>query len=196
MDSLPATPGAPNPQHTTEATQPPRDPSHQLKDLFPDIDSDIIQAVLAANNGDVDASVNSLLGMSDPNYKTDPNEISHSTVRNTDQEEQDAALARQLAAEEDARFRQSQSPQLQRQSSGNQQRPVGQIDPRYGRPQGPNEGQRQGQGGGFMQGRLPSMLNLLSNNQRNSLKSRRTSLRRSTLQRQRCRNGISKSESE
>ena len=34
--------------------------------MFPDLDTDVIQAVFGANAGDVDQTVNQLLAMSDP----------------------------------------------------------------------------------------------------------------------------------
>ncbi|KAI8877020.1 hypothetical protein K501DRAFT_288616 [Backusella circina FSU 941] len=43
-----------------------------LKEAFPDVEDDIIEAILQSQNGNVDSSFELLLGMSDPNYKPTP----------------------------------------------------------------------------------------------------------------------------
>jgi hypothetical protein len=43
-----------------------------LKEAFPDTDVDVIEAVLQAQNGNVESSFELLLGISDPNYSATP----------------------------------------------------------------------------------------------------------------------------
>jgi hypothetical protein len=43
-----------------------------LKEAFPDVEDDIIEAILHSQAGNVDSSFEILLGMSDPNYKSTP----------------------------------------------------------------------------------------------------------------------------
>ncbi|GAA5978145.1 hypothetical protein JCM10908_004245 [Rhodotorula pacifica] len=73
----------------------PRDPAvDQLHALFPDVDLEIIETVLAASGGSLDEATEQLLILSDPNYKPDPVELQ--------QLEADEELARQLAQEDEA----------------------------------------------------------------------------------------------
>lgn len=55
----------------------PRDPAvDQLHALFPDVDLEIIETVLAASGGSLDEATEQLLILSDPSYKPDPVEVS------------------------------------------------------------------------------------------------------------------------
>ncbi|GAA5874942.1 hypothetical protein JCM3774_000455 [Rhodotorula dairenensis] len=73
----------------------PRDPKvDQLHALFPDVDLEIVETVLAASGGSLDEATEQLLILSDPNYKPDPVELQ--------QLEADEELARQLAQEDEA----------------------------------------------------------------------------------------------
>ncbi len=44
---------------------------NNLKGMFPDVDLEVCEAVLTANQGSLEQSINTLLGMSDPNYKSE-----------------------------------------------------------------------------------------------------------------------------
>ncbi|KAI8885782.1 hypothetical protein K501DRAFT_311004 [Backusella circina FSU 941] len=84
---------APVPAADTELTG----PIKTLKDAFPNLDVDIIQTILQNHNGNVDGAFETLLGMSDPNYKPEQTDNN----MNPDQQlRQDEAFARQLVADE------------------------------------------------------------------------------------------------
>lgn len=51
-----------------EANEPVNPAVAQLKSMFPDFDDIVLQSVLDSVNGDQDAAVDLLLGMSDPSY--------------------------------------------------------------------------------------------------------------------------------
>ena len=58
----------------TEATAPPLSPPPKgnvdiLKEAFPETDTEVIEAVLQAQNDNIESSFEMLLGMSDPSYK-------------------------------------------------------------------------------------------------------------------------------
>lgn len=72
-----------------------------LKDAFPDLDIEIIEAILASQGGSVDAAFEVLLGMSDPTFKPDQSE---------EQLRQDEEYARRLAREGDAHLPQNTNP--------------------------------------------------------------------------------------
>ncbi|CAG8710684.1 15286_t:CDS:2 [Acaulospora morrowiae] len=81
----------------------------QLTSMFPGIDAEVCEAVLSANNGDMGASITTLLGMSDPNFKSEeaiPIQADDGFVTSSSrlQIERDEELARQLAAEEDREY--------------------------------------------------------------------------------------------
>lgn len=109
-------PGSPAEEQTTQspATRTPAIPSNntqttpldpttqQIKTMFPDIDTDTIQAVVVAEGGDFERAINTLLQMSDPSYVPPP-------PRELSQTEQDEQLARSLAASEEQQAR-SQRP--------------------------------------------------------------------------------------
>jgi len=42
-----------------------------LKGMFPGVDPEVCEAVFDANNGNLEQSIHALLGMSDPNYKSE-----------------------------------------------------------------------------------------------------------------------------
>ncbi|ORE09375.1 hypothetical protein BCV72DRAFT_239637 [Rhizopus microsporus var. microsporus] len=70
-------------------------PVKTLKDAFPDLDVDVIETILDSQGGNLDATFEILLGMSDPSYKPEPSQ---------EQMRQDEAYARQLAREGDAHY--------------------------------------------------------------------------------------------
>ncbi|GAA6009000.1 hypothetical protein JCM10207_004060 [Rhodosporidiobolus poonsookiae] len=83
------------PAQETETTPAPVDPKvAQLRALFPDVDVEIAEAVLASNGGNVDEAVETLLSMADPTLKP-PN------AEELSQLELDEELARQLAREDE-----------------------------------------------------------------------------------------------
>lgn len=60
---------APTPTPAQEDADVPVNPAvAQLKSMFPDFDDIVLQSVLDSVNGDQDAAVDLLLGMSDPSY--------------------------------------------------------------------------------------------------------------------------------
>ncbi|MCO5584947.1 hypothetical protein L7F22_038879 [Adiantum nelumboides] len=85
------------PSNNTQIT--PLDPTtQQIKTMFPDIDTDTIQAVVVAEGGDFERAINTLLQMSDPTYVPPP-------PRELSQTEQDEQFARSLAASEEQNAR-------------------------------------------------------------------------------------------
>jgi hypothetical protein len=46
---------------------------NSLKGMFPDVDPEVCEAVLDANQADLEQSINALLVISDPNYKSEEN---------------------------------------------------------------------------------------------------------------------------
>ncbi|GEM09656.1 ubiquitin system component Cue [Rhodotorula toruloides] len=78
----------------TERVTEARDPQvEQLHALFPQVEVEIVEAVLAASGGSLDEATEQLLVMNDPEYKPDPVELS--------QLEADEEYARQLAREDE-----------------------------------------------------------------------------------------------
>ncbi|CAG8607795.1 20090_t:CDS:2 [Dentiscutata erythropus] len=74
--------------------------------MFPDVDIEICEAVLNEHNGELESSINSLLGMSDPNFSNEeaiPIQTESGVVTSTTRQqiESDEELARRLAAEAD-----------------------------------------------------------------------------------------------
>lgn len=60
----------------TERTEEPRDLQvDQLRALFPQVEIEILEAVLAASGGSLDEATEQLLVMNDPEYKPDPVEV-------------------------------------------------------------------------------------------------------------------------
>jgi hypothetical protein len=77
-------------------------PVKMLKDAFPNLDLEIIETILQNHNGNVDGAFETLLGMSDPNYKPEQSSPDNNSDSNQhlDQMRQDEAFARQLVADE------------------------------------------------------------------------------------------------
>ncbi|KAI8068093.1 hypothetical protein BC940DRAFT_333299 [Gongronella butleri] len=116
--SLPAeeTPAGEETNETNEEND--EDPGvRTLRDAFPTLDVDIIQAILATHGGNVEQAFDSLLSMSDPNYQPAPS--SDGELAKSQQEKDDEALARQLASEYDQQLRQQQQQQQQQDSGFN-----------------------------------------------------------------------------
>ncbi|ORX56857.1 hypothetical protein DM01DRAFT_1334416 [Hesseltinella vesiculosa] len=86
-----------------------------LRDAFPDLDVDIIKAILATHDGNVELSFEALLAMSDPDYQTTPG-ANDDLLAKSQQEKDDELLARQLAQEYDQQLR--QQDQQRHQDSG------------------------------------------------------------------------------
>ncbi|KAJ2720963.1 hypothetical protein GGI07_004276 [Coemansia sp. Benny D115] len=64
----------------------------KLWELFPEMDKEVIDMVLRDNAGLIDPSVTVLLGMNDPSYKPDAEDLSHQNAL-----QQDAQYARRIA---------------------------------------------------------------------------------------------------
>lgn len=63
-------------QGAQEEDEAARDPAvEQLRALFPNVDLEIVEAVLAASGGSLDEATEQLLVLSDPTYKPDPVEV-------------------------------------------------------------------------------------------------------------------------
>ncbi|GAA5885471.1 hypothetical protein JCM6882_009632 [Rhodosporidiobolus microsporus] len=140
-----ATDAAPPPD-----TAAPTDPKvAQLRLLFDSVDVEIIEAVLHEKGGNVDAAMDALLALSDPDYKPEnPEELS--------QLEADEELARQLAREDElasARQRVHQ-PQAQGQRSSSLPSQQAQQQPLTYQPYVPKS--RRTTGGGTGTGSGPS----------------------------------------
>ncbi|BGO97705.1 hypothetical protein RTG_01455 [Rhodotorula toruloides ATCC 204091] len=102
----------------TGRTDEPRDPQvDQLRALFPQVEVEIVEAVLAASGGSLDEATEQLLVMNDPEYKPDPVELS--------QLEADEEYARQLAREDELAQMQQRANAPRRSSStpSSQQQP-------------------------------------------------------------------------
>ncbi|KAJ2917755.1 hypothetical protein MD484_g2655, partial [Candolleomyces efflorescens] len=72
----------------------------ELKAMFPDYDDAILLMILESANGNQEAAIEILLGMSDPNYKPDPSSFAAPPPPTMTQEELDEQLARRLMLEE------------------------------------------------------------------------------------------------
>lgn len=81
-------------------------PVKTLKDAFPDLDVEVIETILDSQGGNLDATFEVLLGMSDPTYKPEPETIQQQSV-GMDQLRQDEEYARRLAREGDAHYPQN-----------------------------------------------------------------------------------------
>jgi hypothetical protein len=99
-----------------------------LKGMFPDVDPEVCEAVFDANKANLEQSINTLLGISDPNFKSEEaNPVQGETGYSSstrEQIERDEELARSLAAEADRQFY-AENPQYdaQRQRQHGQQPP-------------------------------------------------------------------------
>ncbi|KAF9067715.1 hypothetical protein BDP27DRAFT_1422575 [Rhodocollybia butyracea] len=90
-----------------------RDPNLSvLQGMFPDFDETVLQSVLDSVGGNSDRAIDVLLGMSDPEYRSD-----HRPNEQPSQEELDAQFARQLYMED------QQQADWQAQQQQQQQRP-------------------------------------------------------------------------
>lgn len=101
-----------------------------LKGMFPDVDPEVCEAVFEVNQANLEQSINALLSMSDPNYKSEENiPVQTEPEYNTrEQIERDEELARSLAAEADRQFyaenpQYDEQRQQQRQQHGQQPPP-------------------------------------------------------------------------
>ncbi|CAG8447330.1 3181_t:CDS:2 [Funneliformis caledonium] len=77
-----------------------------LKGMFPSVDPEVCEAVLEANQGSLEQSLNILLGISDPNYESEemiPVQTESGLLTSSSKEQiaRDEELARSLAAEAD-----------------------------------------------------------------------------------------------
>ncbi|KAG2235400.1 hypothetical protein INT48_005750, partial [Thamnidium elegans] len=79
-----------------------------LKDAFPDLDLEVIETILDSQAGNLDATFEVLLSMSDPSYKPTPQE-----VEGLSQLRQDEEYARRLAREGDAHYPQNNAEPTQ-----------------------------------------------------------------------------------
>lgn len=94
-----------------------------LKEAFPDIDTDVIEAILQSQNDNMDRSFELLLGMSDPQYQPTPPPMpprpqtdtapyaywqQHEGMTADDQFRRDEEYAKQLALEDERKARQRQ----------------------------------------------------------------------------------------
>lgn len=92
-----------------------------LKEAFPDIDTDVIEAILQSQNDNMDRSFELLLGMSDPQYQPTPPPMpprpqtdtapyaywqQHEGMTADDQFRRDEEYAKQLALEDERKARQ------------------------------------------------------------------------------------------
>ncbi|KDR75089.1 hypothetical protein GALMADRAFT_248978 [Galerina marginata CBS 339.88] len=118
-------PNAPSPPQTERDTV--VDPRVvALRGLFPDYDDLILQSVLQSANGNQDRAIDVLLGMSDPDYRSEqPAQTSPQPVPALSQEDLDEQFARQLVMQEQ---QQQQARWMQSQPQGGPavyQRPAG-----------------------------------------------------------------------
>ncbi|RIA88124.1 hypothetical protein C1645_256997 [Glomus cerebriforme] len=96
-----------------------------LKGMFPDVDPEVCEMIFDANQASLEQSINVLLGMSDPNYKSEETipvqtESGYLSSSTREQIERDEELARSLAAEADRQFY-AENPHAQRQQPPPQQ---------------------------------------------------------------------------
>ncbi|GAA6006347.1 hypothetical protein JCM11491_004922 [Sporobolomyces phaffii] len=90
-----------------------------LKALFPSTSDDILDAVLDAHGGDLQAATESLLDLNNPEFKSEP-----AQQEELEQIDLDAELARQLAEEDQLHYRQQQQQRRDTQPSRAQQSSV------------------------------------------------------------------------
>ncbi|TFK66496.1 hypothetical protein BDN72DRAFT_844275 [Pluteus cervinus] len=131
---------SPQPQH--HEREGPIDPRvSALRAMFPDFDDIVLLSVLESVDWDQDRAINTLLGMSDPNYK----EETRHPEPVLSQTELDEQFARRLLLE-DQRRQNAFAPQPQRQSG----RPFTQAGPFQPQPQPQAQYQQPGQEGNSM----------------------------------------------
>ncbi|TFK44281.1 hypothetical protein BDQ12DRAFT_730355 [Crucibulum laeve] len=130
-------------QHRPQETEAPGDPRlAALRAMFPDYDDTILQSVLESVGGNQDRAIDALLGMSDPDYRSEaqPEEPQAQAMSQTELDEQ---LARRLMLEE----QQEQQRQWEVQQQPQQRPPQFMPHRRDSRPQAQ---QQQSQGGDTM----------------------------------------------
>ncbi|KAJ7049656.1 hypothetical protein C8F01DRAFT_1378162 [Mycena amicta] len=87
-----------------------------LRAMFPDFDDSLLQSVLESVDGNTDLAIDSLLGMSDPDYQSERQQAPPPGPRAPQsQEELDAQLARSLAMEDEREQAAAWPPQQHRQ---------------------------------------------------------------------------------
>ncbi|GES89753.1 CUE domain protein, putative [Rhizophagus clarus] len=93
-----------------------------LKGMFPDVDPEVCEAVFEANQANLEQSINALLSMSDPNYKSEETipVQTESGYNSREQIRRDEELARSLAAEADRQFY-AENPQYDAQQQRQRQ---------------------------------------------------------------------------
>ncbi|KAF5351747.1 hypothetical protein D9756_007631 [Leucocoprinus leucothites] len=108
------------PTETVMTQNEPRDPQvAALKAIFPDYDEAILQSVLESVNGSQDRAIDLLLGMSDPNFKSDTPPVVQQPQMT--QEDLDEQLARRLMLEEQQQAQQWQQRQRPHRRSSRMQ---------------------------------------------------------------------------
>ncbi|KAK7043722.1 hypothetical protein VNI00_008334 [Paramarasmius palmivorus] len=96
----------------TNANQPPSNPQIAgLKAMFPDFDDAILQSVLESARGNQDQAIDTLLGMSDPDYRSD----ARPQPESNSQEELDEQFARSLYMQEQDEHQRYQQAQWEAQ---------------------------------------------------------------------------------
>lgn len=85
--------------------------TQNIKAIFPDLDTDTIQAVVVAAGGDFERAINTLLQMSDPSYVPPP------PAKGSTQAERDEQLARSIASQEEDQAQQRPRPPSMSHSS-------------------------------------------------------------------------------
>ncbi|KAJ2926745.1 hypothetical protein H1R20_g10342, partial [Candolleomyces eurysporus] len=104
----------------------------ELKAMFPDYDDAVLLTILESANGNQESALEILLGMSDPNYKPDPNAFAAPPAPTMTQEELDEQLARRLMLEE-----QDQQVRWQQQAYGPRRQNSRPYDQGYDSPASP-----------------------------------------------------------
>lgn len=94
-----------------------------LIEAFPDIDSNVIKAVLVASGGKVEPAFNALLSMSDPNFKAEEAPPPQPPRPQRTQLEQDEIYARQLAQHYQSQGGPQQQERRQQQPGGRPNEP-------------------------------------------------------------------------
>ncbi|KAG1725402.1 uncharacterized protein EDB91DRAFT_1062246 [Suillus paluster] len=84
-----------------------------LRAMFPDFDDSLLSSVLQSANGDQDLAIDTLLGMSDPDYVSQP--LAPPEQREPTQTDLDEQLARRLMLEEEQAAQQQWRPSQQDQ---------------------------------------------------------------------------------
>ncbi|RXW25028.1 hypothetical protein EST38_g843 [Candolleomyces aberdarensis] len=104
----------------------------ELKAMFPDYDDAVLLTILESANGNQESALEILLGMSDPNYRPDPNAFAAPPAPMMTQEELDEQLARRLTLEE-----QDQQVRWQQQAYGPRRQNSRPYDQGYDSPASP-----------------------------------------------------------